>query len=107
MDTMNRVDRAKQFQSFDALKGLQEELRAREERRTRVAKKELSQEREEQISEELGKIYKRSDVDITFYRGGHYYSLQGTVLEKNDIYKYLLIGQERIYYTDIYELKLL
>ena len=37
---MNRVDRAKQFQAFDALKGLQEELRAREERRTRVAKKE-------------------------------------------------------------------
>ena len=104
---MNRADRAKQFQPFDALKGLQEELRSREERRTRVAKKEISEEREEQISDELSKIYKRSDIEITFYRGGHYYSLEGTVLEKNDIYKYLLIGQERIYYTDIYELKLL
>ncbi len=104
---MNRADRAKQFQSFDALKGLQEELRSREERRTRVVKKEISEEREEQISAELAKIYKRSDVEITFYRGGHYYSLEGTVLEKNDVYKYLLVGQERIYYTDIYELKLL
>lgn len=104
---MNRADRAKQFQPFDALKGLQEELRSREERRTRVVKKEISEEREEQISVELTKIYKRSDVEITFYRGGHYYSLEGTVLEKNDVYKYLLVGQERIYYTDIYELKLL
>lgn len=102
---MNRADRAKQFQPFDALKGLQEELRSREERRTRVAKRELGEEREEEISMELAKIYKRSDVDITFYRGGHYYSLQGTVIEKNDIYKYLIVGQERIYYTDIYELK--
>ena len=33
---MNKADRAAQFQPFDALKGLQEELRAREERRTRV-----------------------------------------------------------------------
>lgn len=102
---MNRADRAKQFQPFDALKGLQEELRSREERRTRVAKRELGEEREEEISMELAKIYKRSEIDITFYRGGHYYSLLGTVIEKNDIYKYLIVGQERIYYTDIYELK--
>ena len=102
---MNRADRAKQFQPFDALKGLQEELRSREERRTRVAKRELGEEREEEISMELAKIYKRSEIDITFYRGGHYYSLQGTVIEKNDIYKSLIVGQERIYYTDIYELK--
>lgn len=102
---MNRADRAKQFQPFDALKGLQEELRSREERRTRVTKRELGEEREEEISMELAKIYKRSEIDVTFYRGGHYYSLQGTVIEKNDIYKYLIVGQERIYYTDIYELK--
>ena len=44
---MNKADRAAQFQPFDALKGLQEELRAREERRTRVAKKELSEEQME------------------------------------------------------------
>ena len=41
---MNKADRAAQFQPFDALKGLQEELRMREERRNRVAKKEVSEE---------------------------------------------------------------
>lgn len=104
---MGKVDRAAQFQPFDALKGLQEELRAREERRTRVAKKEITEERAESISTQLIKIYKRSDVEIVFYRGGHYYNLQGSVVDKNDIYKYLVIGQEKIFYDDIYDLKLL
>ena len=104
---MGKVDRAAQFQPFDALKGLQEELRAREERRTRVEKKEVLEERADVISAELVKICKRSDVEITFYRSGHYYNLQGTVVDKNDIYKYLVIGQEKIFYNDIYDIKLL
>ena len=104
---MGKVDRAAQFQPFDALKGLQEELRVREERRTRVEKKEITEERAESISTQLIKIYKRSDVEIVFYRGGHYYNLQGSVVDKNDIYKYLVIGQEKIFYDDIYDLKLL
>lgn len=104
---MGKVDRAAQFQPFDALKGLQEELRAREERRLRVEKREITEERADDISAELIKIYKRSDVDITFYRSGRYYNLQGTVVDKNDIYKYLLIGQEKIFYDDIYEIRVL
>lgn len=104
---MSKVDRAAQFQPFDALKGLQEELRAKEERRLRVEKKEITEERANDISAELVKIYKRSDVDITFYRSGRYYNLQGTVVDKNDIYKYLVIGQEKIFYDDIYDIKVL
>ena len=102
---MNKADRAAQFQPFDALKGLQEELRAREERRTRVEKKELSEEQIESLSTALAKIYKRSEVEITFYSGGHYYSLTGTVTDKNDIYKYIVVGVGKIFYDDIYEIK--
>lgn len=102
---MNKADRAAQFQPFDALKGLQEELRAREERRTRVEKKELSEEQIELLSTALAKIYKRSEVEITFYSGGHYYSLTGTVMDKNDIYKYIVVGEGKIFYDDIYEIK--
>ena len=104
---MGKVDRAAQFQPFDALKGLQEELRAREERRTRVEKKEITEERAESISTQLIKIYKRSEVEITFYSGGHYYSLTGTVTDKNDIYKYIVVGEGKIFYDDIYEIRLL
>ena len=104
---MNKADRAAQFQPFDALKGLQEELRVREERRTRVEKKELSEEQIDALSVALSKIYKRSEVEITFYRAGHYYGLRGTVTDKNDIYKYIVVGEGKIFYDDIYEIKLL
>ena len=103
---MNKADRVAQFQPFDALKGLQEELCAREERRMRVEKKEISEEQMEKISSELTKIYKRSEVEVTFYSGGHYYCLKGMVVDKNDIYKYLVVGGGRIFYDDIYEIKL-
>ena len=103
---MHKVDRVAQFQPFDALKGLQEELQRREELRTRVEKKELSEEKMERISSALAKIYKQSEVELTFYSGGHYYSLQGTVTAKNDIYKYLIVGEGKIFYDDIYDIKL-
>ena len=104
---MNKADRAAQFQPFDALKGLQEELRRREELRTRVAKKEISEEKMEKISFALSKIDKQTEVELTFYSGGHYYSLQGVVTAKNDIYKYLIVEEGKIFYDDIYEIRLL
>ena len=104
---MNKADRAPQFQPFDALKGLQEELREREERRTRVEKKELSEERVDEISFTLAKIYKRMEVEVTFYCSGYYYNIKGLVVDKNDIYKYLVVGEGKIFYDDIYEIKLL
>lgn len=103
---MNRADRAKQFCPFDALKGLQEELRAREEKMSRVEKKDISEEQAEQIASVLMKIYKQAEVDITFYRNGHYLNVKGVVQEKNDIYKYLTIGQSKIFYDDIFEIKI-
>ena len=93
---MNKANRAAQFQPFDALKGLQEELRIREERRNRVVKKEVSEERAEEISRELIKIQKGSNVEIVFYRNGSYYELTGCVFAKNDTYRYLMIGEEKI-----------
>ena len=44
---MNRVERAKQFLPFDALKGLKEELESREEKMSRVPRHELTEERAE------------------------------------------------------------
>ena len=104
---MNKADRAAQFQPFDALKGLQEELREREERRTRVEKKELSEERVDEISSALAKIYKRMEVEVTFYCSGRYYNIKGIVVDKNDIYKYFVVGEGKIFYDDIYEIKIL
>lgn len=104
---MNNQERAKQFMPFDALKGLNEALRDREERRTRIAKKQLSEEMVEEISRVLERVEPRSEVRIKFYSKGHYIDLQGTVLNKDIIYRFLKIGNERIYFDDILKIRII
>jgi len=102
-----KVDRAAQFLPFDALKGLQEELRAREEKRSRVERKELSDERKEEMSSVLMQVQKGSVVEIIFYRNGHYYELQGSITLIDYIYKFVIIGQEKIYFDNLYQISLI
>ena len=66
-----------------------------------------AEERVDEISSALAKIYKRMEVEVTFYCGGRYYNIKGIVMDKNDIYKYLVVGEGKIFYDDIYEIKLL
>ena len=104
---MNRADRAKQFVPFDALKGLQEELRIREERRTRIEKKALSEEQIERISTRLLKLRSGSKIAITFYSRGHHLSIEGYVSEVNSIYAYIKIGNEKVFFDDIYKIRII
>ena len=92
---MNKTDRAKQFLPFDSLKGLQEELRKREELRTRQPKRLLSEERKEE------------KIRITFFLDGHYPEIEGEVSELNFPLKYLVLGNEKIFFDDIYSLAIL
>ena len=101
---MNRQDRAKQFMPFDALKGLQEELRKREERRSRIDKKILSDEMAEKLSADLLKLRKNARVRLVFYRNGHYRDMEGDVVEVNYTYHYIKMGNEKIFFDDIYEI---
>lgn len=104
---MNNQERAKQFIPFDALKGLAEALRAKEERRTRVERKQLSEEMAEELSRVLNRVEPCSVVLIRFYSKGHYIDLQGTVLEKDVVYRFLKIGNERIFFDDILNIKII
>lgn len=104
---MNRQDRAKQFVPFDALKGLQEELRIREERRTRVKKKTLSEDQIEKISRVLSRLEEGSKVAICLYNKGHYITLDGYISEINQIYEYIKIGNEKVFFDDIYKLAII
>lgn len=102
-----RVDRAAQFLPFSALKGFEEELLAREEKRSRVERRDLSDELKEEISNVLTQVQRGSDVELTFYLNGHYYDLFGTVTDINCVYKYLVIGQEKIFFDNIYQISLI
>lgn len=104
---MNRQDRAKQFVPFDALKGLQEELRIREERRTRVKKKTLSEDQIEKISRVLSRLEEGSKVAICLYSKGHYIKIDGYISEINQIYEYIKIGNEKVFFDDIYKLAII
>ena len=104
---MNNKERAKQFLPFDALKGLTEALREREERRTRVEKKQLSEDMAEELSLALSEVEVGTSVRITFYSDGHYLDLEGTVTQIDAIYRRLRIGGERIRFDDILRLTLL
>lgn len=103
----NRVNRAAQFMPFDALKGLREELKAREERRLRVEKVDITDEMAEEISSKLRQIQKGTKIALTFYYNGHYVDLEGTVSNIDGIYKYLAIGEEKIFFENIYKLKII
>ena len=103
---MNNSERAKQFMPFDAMKGLTEALREREEQRTRVEKKELSDDMAEELSRALFRLKVPARVRIVFYSRGHYIDLEGTVTEMDTVYRFLKIGNERIYFDDILKLKI-
>ncbi len=102
----SRVNRAAQFMPFDALKGLKEELKLREERRLKVEKTELTDEMIEEISSKLYQIEKNSKISITFFYNGNYVDLDGYVTSIDKIYKYLVINEEKIFFENIYSLKI-
>ncbi len=104
---MNRQDRAKQFIPFDALKGLQEELRIREERRTRTSKRQLDDSVIAAISEVLSRITPGDKIRVVFYSHGHYLDLCAQVSEIDPVYRNLKIGNEKIHFSDIMKIKII
>lgn len=103
---MTREERAKQFMPFDAMKGLQEALRDREERHARVERTEISEEKSDKNSAVLLKIQKGMQVKMFCYYAFHDVRLEGRVEEIDLVYKYLILDGNRIYFDDIYDIKI-
>ena len=62
---ISRLDRAKQFMPFDALKGLQEALRSKE--IEYEEKREISEEEQEKISAQLCLLDMGDNIKIKYY----------------------------------------
>lgn len=87
---VSRVDRAKQFLPFDALKGLQEALRAKEiEKEEKI---ELSEESLEELEIEFNKIEIGSKVKIKYYKDKKYINVKGIVSNIDYIRKKIQIN---------------
>lgn len=104
---MIREQRAKQFAPFDAMKGLAEALKEREERHTRVAKHGISEEEQEQISELLCRVEKGSKVFIEYYADFHDREKSGIVTEINRPYRFLRVNDEKIFFDDLYSIRVI
>ena len=104
---MTTAERAKQFAPFDSLKGLQEALRDREERHSRVQRHDISEEQMERNSEIFAQLTKGALVRIECYRAFHDISVTGTVSVIDTVFRYLLLGTEKYLFSDIYSIEIL
>lgn len=95
-----RADRAKQFMSFDALKGLQEALREKEIEYEQ--KKELTEESLTELQIEFNKIEIGSRVKIKYYKNKKYIDILGVITKIDYIKKKIQLDNlENINMCDI------
>ena len=104
---MTREQRAKQFMPFDAMKGLQEALRDREERHTRVERHDISEEDQEENSIVLSKLINGMIVEINYYCHFHDVVRSGTVTGISYAYRFLKMDEEKIFFDDIYKITII
>ena len=101
---MNREDRAKQFMPFAALRGYEEALRARE--RIVVDKKELSEERKEELDEMIHLIQKQNIVTVVYYEKDEYLKITGMVSKIDYDSKTLQVVSTKISFENIFSIVL-
>lgn len=103
---MTRAERAKIFAPFDAMKGLQEALRDREERHLRVERHEISDEQAERNSRILIKLRRGTKVEIDCYCAFHDVTKRGRITDVNCTFRWLKLEGEQIFFEDIYSIRI-
>lgn len=91
---ISRLDRAKQFMPFDALKGLQEALRSKEIEYEK--KRELSEEEQEKISAQLCLLDMGDNIKIKYYFHSKYITIEGIVKKIDSIKKVIILVDENV-----------
>ena len=99
---LTRLERAKLFAPFDAMKGLKEALRDREERHARVARHEISEEQAEENSRVILKLERGMTVEVYCHHAFHDVIIRGAVTELDLARKMLSLDGENILFDDIY-----
>ncbi len=103
---MTRAERAKQFAPFDAMKGLQEALRDREERHSRVERHEISEDMADRNSQIILKLARGMKVEIFCYSAFHDVTKRGSITDVDITFRNLKLGDERIWFDDIYTIRI-
>ena len=103
---MERKDRAKQFLPFDAMKGLAEALREREEKVLRVERREIDEEGTAALNDALIALKKGDRAEIVFFRDGGYFCLEAEVSAVDAVKRQLVVGREKIPFFDLFSVKI-
>ncbi len=104
---MSREDRAKQFAPFDALRGLREALKRKEEEKERCERKELSEEMLSELEGVLSELSAGDLAEITFYHEGKYVRLRGRVKRIDPVRRQLEVEEGKIPFRDLFSVKIL
>ena len=104
---MTRAERAKIFAPFDAMKGLQEALRDREERHLRVERHEVSDEQAQHNSAVLLKLQRGMKVEISCYCAFHDVVKSGRITDVDLAFRKLKLDNEQIWFEDIYAIEII
>ena len=92
---------------FDAMKGLHEALRDREEHYCRVDRHDISEELRQKNSAVLVRLNKGDVVLLDCWHRFHDVQLKGSVTELNIPFGYLKLNGEKILFEDIYSIKII
>ena len=103
---LTRLERAKLFAPFDAMKGLKEALRDREERHARVARHEISDEQAEENSRVILKLERGMTVAVYCHHAFHDVVIRGRVTGLDLARKMLSLDGGNIFFDDIYSISI-
>ena len=95
-------DRARQFAPFSALKGFHELIKEKE--RVIIAKKELTEDAAEELSEKILLVKKGMMIKIVHFCRGEYISTEGVVTNIDLTFKNLSVVKTKINFDDILEI---
>ena len=100
---LTRLERARQFLPFDALKGLQEAIKEKE--ICYIDKKELSEELQEELDIKLSQIEKGDKIYLKYYKNRQYIEKIGIVKEISQVKKKIILQDDvKISVSDILEI---
>ena len=96
---MIRAERARQFMPFDALTGFKEALKEKE--KVHIARKELSDEVNEELSMKVKAIDINKIVKVTYYDGNKYTKVEGKVNKIDKLNRRIIIDSKEINLYDV------
>ena len=99
---MSRVDRAKQFMPFAALKGYPEALQKKE--KVVVPKIELTEEYARMLDQKLKQVSRNDIITVIYFSNGEYLKKTGMVSRFDETARVLKIVNTKIFFDDIYDI---